>query len=191
MIRRLFRFLSVLSLVLCVATCVLWVRSYWVADTLRYNGRVREGRLVDGAVGSDNGTLSVYRGALYIRLELSAEYDHKFYDELNPELIRGLSIESAKPSDPGPVARLVRVVFRSEHAPLSGGYVVRVTAYVLELPHWVLALVFALPPIVSAVQRSRAGRKRSRGLCPQCGYDLRASPDRCPECGAAAATVSA
>jgi hypothetical protein len=56
----------------------------------------------------------------------------------------------------------------------------------LSLPHWVLALLTAVMPaafIGSRVKRRRGVARLARGLCPSCGYDLRATPDRCPECG--------
>src|SRR4051812_36316956 len=34
-----------------------------------------------------------------------------------------------------------------------------------------------------AIRTSRAEMRRRRGLCGNCGYDLRASEERCPECG--------
>jgi hypothetical protein len=54
----------------------------------------------------------------------------------------------------------------------------------LIVPYWLVILVLALPLPVFAV-RWVCRRRRSRaGLCASCGYDLRASPGRCPECGA-------
>jgi hypothetical protein len=55
------------------------------------------------------------------------------------------------------------------------------------LPLWIPALVFALLPTwwVVRAYRARCARRRIADACPVCGYDLRATPGRCPECGTA------
>jgi hypothetical protein len=53
------------------------------------------------------------------------------------------------------------------------------------VPYWLLALVFAILPVRRLWTRARRRAALRRGLnqCVRCGYDLRATPDRCPECG--------
>jgi len=43
--------------------------------------------------------------------------------------------------------------------------------------------------LVADLRHRRHKGRGQRGLCTYCGYDLRASPGRCPECGAVARRV--
>ena len=54
----------------------------------------------------------------------------------------------------------------------------------LKLPLWIPTVVFAIGSISFILIPFHRRRKRKKlGLCIKCGYDLRASKDRCPECG--------
>jgi hypothetical protein len=52
-------------------------------------------------------------------------------------------------------------------------------------PVWHLMVYTGVLPLWWVVRRhySTLTHRRRHGLCPSCGYDLRATPDRCPECG--------
>jgi len=52
-------------------------------------------------------------------------------------------------------------------------------------PTWLLAAVLLLPMGLWAGIGWRQRRRVAAGHCAHCGYDLRATPERCPECGRA------
>jgi hypothetical protein len=62
----------------------------------------------------------------------------------------------------------------------------------ISFPYWSLFFaVSAGPWLLLSPAILRSHRRRRRGLCPSCGYDLRATPGRCPECGRAPAPAAA
>jgi hypothetical protein len=52
-----------------------------------------------------------------------------------------------------------------------------------EIPLWALLPVGAPLPVWWLVRTKRHRKRLRAGLCVACGYDLRASTERCPECG--------
>ncbi len=55
---------------------------------------------------------------------------------------------------------------------------------IVSVPLYLTSLMFVLLPGYSSGYLIYRRRKRRKlGLCLKCGYDLRASKDRCPECG--------
>ena len=68
---------------------------------------------------------------------------------------------------------------------LTVAYSVAKSESVTTAPHWMLALLTAIPVVIAGFRWFRAKRRVRPGLCRQCCYDLRAHHpgDRCPECG--------
>jgi hypothetical protein len=53
----------------------------------------------------------------------------------------------------------------------------------LIVPLWFVFGMGSVLPFGRIIRRCLRRRKISVGCCNVCGYDLRATPDRCPECG--------
>jgi hypothetical protein len=51
------------------------------------------------------------------------------------------------------------------------------------IPIWFPMVCFLILPVLWAARRGLAARRRAAGYCVACGYDLRATKGRCPECG--------
>jgi hypothetical protein len=58
------------------------------------------------------------------------------------------------------------------------------------VPYWSPVLITAFPLTVRLVRNRKRRRRHREGRCLHCGYDLRSSPGRCPECGAEPASDS-
>ena len=54
----------------------------------------------------------------------------------------------------------------------------------LAIPMWFPLSICLILPIMWLCRRLTNRRRLAANFCAACGYDLRASKDKCPECGA-------
>src|SRR5687768_510293 len=152
---------------------VMWVRSHRVSDSVGYGWRF---------TGSD--------GAYRIRFASARSADgalHFGAGYMLPVFLRsatlreGWFVEQRAQSDA--VVRSQPVWsgagFEYHRIELTGALVIRS----LGVPYWFLCACAAMTLFVS--WRRRRGARRRPRTCARCGYDLRGSRERCPECGTA------
>jgi hypothetical protein len=174
--------------------CVLWVRGYWVIEE-RWLGWGRP----SGQGTSSGYVLNVqnWRGRMWISLEVVTDADPRWWQKMHH--VDGTRAFAGSftfgPGDQRTVSRLPAFGFaRRKFAPSSryqsDEHANRWAEQDVRAPHWSFFLVTALLPAVwaaLAVSRGVRNRRSDARLCTSCGYDLRATPERCPECGNAAA----
>ncbi|HEY7118374.1 MAG TPA: hypothetical protein VH475_17425 [Tepidisphaeraceae bacterium] len=167
------------STVLCTALCVLWIRSHLVRDYawtfIPWPSDSAGQRFLKLDADSGGGQLELswhvwtaaQRRQVRQHNELAAsDTYHRTFPGVPQRYAR---------SDPPTVWNAIG--FKCYSGP---------THTSAALPCWFAALLTAAAPAAWTAARARRRHRLMTGRCPTCNYDLRATPDRCPECGTAA-----
>jgi len=181
--RALFNLLTDLSLLLCVGTAFLWGYSahsyerYYQASWSRESQQDictsinligDRGRIY---VGHERDAFSTAKSASLIRTATMDGFHHYSLDVSGPWL---------GSFDPLGVNNK-RWLLGTESV---NGKVISTRGVRLLAPAWALTFLTAVLPTFWFFRKRKSLRQKRLGLCPACGYDLRATPNRCPECGA-------
>lgn len=171
----LFNFVATIALALFVAAIMLWVRSYSAGDLIRYIG-------AESVAGSKSFFLLSTTGRIQLSCYVDPGPPGPFVVADDGRLPDGISFSHwdsrAKPFQMPNHALLNRMGFdaRAKELPLG-------TDYVVVVPYYALAMAAFGVGALAYLRRRLLLRSQAVGRCSVCGYDLRATPDQCPECG--------
>jgi hypothetical protein len=180
--RWLLNLLTTGSLVLCVASCVLWLRSYWVWEALN--------------VYDERGDSSLWVSTQWSLLcrDGRLSWDMSQYTDPDPAAIakrmpnrgrRWFFPRNEASHDSAGWWQRHRFEAEWRHDHTLPPHPTKSFLGWIAVPFWAIVPAFAIAPFNRVRRYRRRRRRQDATLCTSCGYDLRATPDRCPECGVA------
>lgn len=170
--RWLFRGLAAFSLILCIIVIAFSIRSHWAADSAWIWGNpytVGKFAVDDGCtirIVSFHGTVEIHQA--YVVWVKDVTYS-------------GLPVPDHSQSSGFPGFHWETSWFSPSLLEYPGKYHDG-TSRTLSINDWLLVLITAILPIACLLRWLNRDRF-APNCCQKCGYDLRATPVRCPECG--------
>jgi hypothetical protein len=194
-VSRIFRILlttlTVLSLTLSLAAAALWYRGYQAHDTVRIGYWGLHPHPLAATVAAGRGIVCYhFRGytelyqtphtclGSWTNHRTTVTPDGKRCSHQSLAAAEYLSADAWNSAPRGPLG------FRFREATANHGWT-------LIVPDYALVLITAVLPAASLVRAANRLRRSRAGLCTKCGYDLRATPHRCPECGTRVSSANA
>jgi hypothetical protein len=179
--RRVAAFRRLFGLLLLTAMITLWARSFQHVDGLQLFDRA--GNL--HGIASDRGTMLFFTSKIPFGHDKAwsaepfsvAQSDFRVFDDY---LYDKTALKF----------KWAGVKVCSDAYTLANAYAAGSTTTVatwpfqgLTLPDWLLTAIVGIPTLRSLRGAWVRRRRKARGLCIACGYDLRGGAGRCPECG--------
>ena len=202
--RRHFTLISALSLALCVAASAMWCRSHWRQDGVYHMHHHSPSdtlyTLRGFGIASTSGRITCLLGRVQIEGPDVPWWVNSPMTKRAPEGWSQVDVfgsDFAQAPDPSIWNKMGFAVKRSQlevrqhldmdtldpDATLTIREETRIT-----IPYWLIVVLTVLLPL-NWLRLARRHRHPPCD-CPVCGYDLRATPGRCPECGTVQGSVN-
>jgi hypothetical protein len=174
-----FKVLVCVSLLGCVAAAGVWGWSFWRTFELKqfeYRGERVRIFIFRGKVGVDNAPELERDRQLGLRIDelemRRAEALNKADDESKEDF------ERAMKEDQRLMMEILQLMIKKLSISSTRGW-----SQSTWWPLPIAVVVSLIAPGVGLVRIRRIRGRHRRGECVACGYDLRGTPERCPECG--------
>jgi hypothetical protein len=170
----LFVLIAAISLIVCVATVAIWIRSEWYGDQVVWDGSTHQLR-IESMPGGISFLLDVHTADPNLppggaRVSGAAWGSPVFTSASS--IVGRHQIGTFQPGK----LPWMHHGFGLWHEAWSDTHV----QYAAAMPFWSLTIITAILPLLAAQWIIEHRGRRVRGRCAKCGYDLRATPDRSP-----------